>query len=315
VIDLPVRSARLVIDALTIGDAEAVAAYRNDPDVARFQGWSLPYGAEQAAGLAAAGQLAIRVGGPGLRLIGDAMLAGVAGTDHAAEIGITLAPADQGRGFAAEAVTALVDAVFAAGRHKVVAYVDVRNARSLVLFDRLGFRREGLLHHSFKRADRLIDEVMFGLTADLWRHPTEGPVVELDPHPADVARLAEELFAFNAAAIGDDDGTEVAVFERDELGRIAGGAAGVAWAGGAELWLVWVREDRRGKGLGQRLLIAFEDAARARGAHRIFLTSHTFQAPDFYKRFGYSETGRRDGWPAGHADVLLEKDLWLEKDL
>ena len=54
-IDLPVRSSRLVIDALTIGDAAAVAAYRNDPDVARFQGWSLPYGAEDAAGLAAAG--------------------------------------------------------------------------------------------------------------------------------------------------------------------------------------------------------------------------------------------------------------------
>ena len=102
--------------------------------------------------------------------------------------------------------------MFAAGRHKVVAYTDVRNARSLVLFDRLGFRREGLLHQGFKRADGLIDEVLFGLTADLWRHPTDGPVVELDPHPADVARLAEELFAFNAAAIGVDDGTEVAVF-------------------------------------------------------------------------------------------------------
>jgi RimJ/RimL family protein N-acetyltransferase len=309
VIDLPVRSSRLVIDALTLDDAAAVAAYRNDPDVARFQGWSLPYGVEDAAGLAAAGQLAIRASRPTMPLIGDAMLLGVAGTDHAVEIGITLAPADQGRGLAAEAVTALVDAVFAAGRHKVVAYTDVRNTRSLALFDRLGFRREGLLHHSFKRADRLIDEVLFGLTADLWRHPTDGPVVELEPHPADVARLAEELFAFNAAAIGVDDGTEVAVFERDELGRIAGGAAGVAWAGGAELWLVWVREDRRGKGLGQRLLIAFEDAARARGAHRIFLTSHTFQAPDFFKRLGYTETGRRDGWPAGHADVLLEKDL------
>ena len=53
-IDLPVRSARLVIDALTVDDASAVAAYRNDPEVARYQGWSLPYGVEQAAGLAAA---------------------------------------------------------------------------------------------------------------------------------------------------------------------------------------------------------------------------------------------------------------------
>ncbi len=237
------------------------------------------------------------------------MLDGVAGTEHAVEIGITLAPAAQGRGLATEAVIALVDAVFAAGRRKVVAYVDVRNERSLALFDRLGFRREGLLHHSFKGPDGLIDEVLFGLTADVWRHPTDGPATELDPHPADIARLAEELTAFNTAAIGVHDGTEVAVFERDELGRIVGGAAGVAWAGGAELWLLWVREDHRGRGCGRRLLTAFEDAARARGARRVFLSSHTFQAPDFYRRLGYVETGTRDGWPAGHADVLLQKEL------
>jgi RimJ/RimL family protein N-acetyltransferase len=306
VIDLPVRSARLVIDALTVDDAGAVAAYRNDPDVARYQGWSLPYGVEQAAGLAAAGQLAIREGG---RLVGDAMLADVSGVDHAAEIGITLAAAEQSKGLATEAVTALVDAVFAAGRQKVIAYADVRNGRSLALFDRLGFRREGLLHHSFKRRDGLIDEVLFGLTADIWRQSTDGSVVELDPHPADVGRLIQELTAFNAAAVGVDDGTELAVFERDELGRIAGGAAGVAWAGGAELWLLWVREDLRGSGRGKRLVTAFEDAARARGAKRNFLSSHTFQAPDFYRRLGYVETGRRDGWPDGHGDVLLEKDL------
>ena len=201
VIELPVRAKRLVIDALTIEDATDVAAYRNDPEVARFQGWPLPYGVEEAAGLAAAGQLAIRtdvgVGRDGSagrdgsdgQLVGDAMLDGVAGTEHAVEIGITLAPAAQGRGLATEAVIALVDAVFAAGRRKVVAYVDVRNERSLALFDRLGFRREGLLHHSFKGPDGLIDEVLFGLTADVWRHPTDGPATELDPHPADIARL------------------------------------------------------------------------------------------------------------------------------
>jgi RimJ/RimL family protein N-acetyltransferase len=311
VIELPVRSDRLVIDALTVDDAPAVAAYRNDPDVARYQSWPLPYGVEDAAGLAAAGQLAIRVGERGQRteLVGDAMLDCVPATEHAVEIGMTIAPAAQGRGLATEAVTALVDAVFAAGRQKVVAYVDVRNERSLALFDRVGFRREGLLHHSFKGTDGLIDEVLFGLTADLWRHSTDGPVVELDPHPADVDLLVRELTAFNAAAIDVYDGTDIGVFERDELGRIVGGAAGVAWAGGAELWLLWVREDRRGSGVGRRLMTAFEDTARREGARRVFLSSHTFQAPDFYRRLGYVTTGTRDGWPAGHDDVLLMKEL------
>jgi GNAT superfamily N-acetyltransferase len=80
------------------------------------------------------------------------------------------------------------------------------------------------------------------------------------------------------AAVGVADGHELAVLERDELGRLAGGAAGVTCAGGAELSVLWVREDRRGQGRGRRLLRVFEEAAR-------------------------------EGWPAGHRDHLLQKEL------
>ena len=56
----PVTTARLVIDLLTVDDAPSVAAYRSDPDVARYQGWTVPYAVEQAAALAVSGQLALR---------------------------------------------------------------------------------------------------------------------------------------------------------------------------------------------------------------------------------------------------------------
>ena len=85
--------------------------------------------------------------------------------------------------------------------------------------------------------------------------------------------------------------------------------SGTAWLGLPKLWLLWVREDHRGSGIGRHLVTAFEDAARTKGARRVFLSSHTFQAPEFYRRLGYVETGRRDGWPAGHSDVLLMKEL------
>jgi RimJ/RimL family protein N-acetyltransferase len=306
VIDLPLVTPRLVIDALVETDAVDVAGYRSDPDVARYQGWSAPYPVEQAAALAGTGQLALRLDG---KLVGDAMVAPAEAAAHAAEMGVTLAPHAQGRGLATEAVTALVDAVFARGRIKAIAYVDARNEASLHLFDRVGFRREGHLHHSFVGPDGPVDEVLFGLTADVWRHPTGELIAELEPHPADIARLDHAIYEFNVGAVGVDDGTELAVFDRDELGRIAGGAAGVAWCGGAELWLLWVREDRRGTGLGRRLLAAFEEAARQRGARRVFVASHTFQAPGFYRRLGYEVAGRWEGWPAGHADVFLQKDL------
>lgn len=73
-------------------------------------------------------------------------------------------------------------------------------------------------------------------------------------------------------------------------------------------WL-WIRADRRGQGIGGRLLAAAEAEARARGCAGIYLGSFTFQAPDYYKRAGYSEFGRIDGFPPGHALVFLLKRL------
>ena len=73
-------------------------------------------------------------------------------------------------------------------------------------------------------------------------------------------------------------------------------------------WL-WIRDDRRGQGIGGRLLAAAEAEARARGCGGIYLGSFTFQAPDYYKRAGYSEFGRIDGFPPGHALVFLLKRL------
>jgi RimJ/RimL family protein N-acetyltransferase len=164
----PVTTARLVIDLLTVDDAPSVAAYRSDPDVARYQGWTVPYAVEQAAALAGSGQLALREEG---EVVGDAMVETVSGSPHAVEIGVTLAPTAQGRGLATEAVVALVDAAFASGRARAIAYVDVRNEPSQRLFDRAGFRREGLLHHSYQSTDGLVDEVLFAATADRWGQP------------------------------------------------------------------------------------------------------------------------------------------------
>ena len=177
----PVTTARLVIDLLTVDDAPSVAAYRSDPDVARYQGWTVPYAVEQAVALAGFGQLALREEG---EVVGDAMVETVAGSPHAIEIGVTLAPAAQGRGLATEAVVALVDAAFAGGRARAIAHVDVRNEPSQRLFDRAGFRREGLLHHSYQSADGLVDEVLFAATVDRWRRPAPAPGAASPPgHP------------------------------------------------------------------------------------------------------------------------------------
>lgn len=78
----------------------------------------------------------------------------------------------------------------------------------------------------------------------------------------------------------------------------------------AGIAMVWVREDSRKAGWGGRLLEAAEHVARERGCNRMFVSSFTFQAPDFYRRHGYVETARVENFPIdGAADVYLMKAL------
>ncbi|MCU1395626.1 MAG: hypothetical protein JWM34_4054 [Ilumatobacteraceae bacterium] len=179
----PLRSDRLVIDRLGPSDAEAMAAYRDDERTARFQGWPLPYTADDALALIqscagpvppapgdGAAQLAVRLTDG--TLIGDLMVAPSPGGRHAVELGITIAAASQGHGYASEAIRTVADALFAdASIEKLVAFVAAGNAASLRLFDRLGFRREGFLRDSYGVHGRLIDEVLFGLTRTDWSRP------------------------------------------------------------------------------------------------------------------------------------------------
>jgi RimJ/RimL family protein N-acetyltransferase len=62
------------------------------------------------------------------------------------EIGITLAPSHQGRGYATEALGGLLHFVFAIlGEHRVSAVTAAENHAAASLFRRLGFRQEA--HH------------------------------------------------------------------------------------------------------------------------------------------------------------------------
>lgn len=156
-------------------DAEVLAAYRSDPETARFQSWSPPYSLEMARELVVAFaddepgvpgtsfQYAIeRTDAPGL--IGDVMLS----TDsdvRLVEVGFTLAPEHRGRGYATEAVGVLLEHLFAPGSpvHRVEARLDPRNTRSAALLERLGFTLEGVLREAYWDAGEWVDDAIYAL--------------------------------------------------------------------------------------------------------------------------------------------------------
>jgi RimJ/RimL family protein N-acetyltransferase len=85
------------------------------------------------------------------------------------EIGYLLAREHWGKGIAREAVSAVIDRLFAEGQRRVFADTDPDNAPSLALLERLGFQREGLLRGEWETHIGVRDSVILGLMKDEWR--------------------------------------------------------------------------------------------------------------------------------------------------
>ncbi len=82
-----------------------------------------------------------------------------------AEIGFAFAPKARGQGFASEAVGAMVDTLFARGRHRLIALTDMRNLSAQRLLERLRFRREATHLQSWEEDGRWFDEVGYARLA------------------------------------------------------------------------------------------------------------------------------------------------------
>jgi RimJ/RimL family protein N-acetyltransferase len=177
---------RLILRQFIETDLGPFMAYRNDPNVARYQGWDGITEAQAQAFICE--QQAAHPGVPGEwlqialerrdsgELIGDCALKVDAEEPRQVEVGYTLARAHQGQGFAAEAVRCIVDYAFGElGLHRVIAITDCRNAASVGLLERLGWRREGHFLQNIWFKGAWGDEYLYALLRDEWSHRPPPP--------------------------------------------------------------------------------------------------------------------------------------------
>ncbi|TAJ39918.1 MAG: GNAT family N-acetyltransferase, partial [Reyranella sp.] len=87
---------------------------------------------------------------------------------------------------------------------------------------------------------------------------------------------------------------------RDNAGKVQGGVLGQTYWSWCVIDVLAVAEPYRRQGIGSRLLAKAEEIARGRGCIGVRLDTVSFQAPDFYRRHGYTEFGRLDDYPPGH---------------
>jgi RimJ/RimL family protein N-acetyltransferase len=147
-------------------DQPAFISYRSAPEVARYQSLDTTYSMADAERFLATQQDVV-FGRPGAwkqlavvdqvsgTLCGDCAVRVSADQPDTAELGVTLAPDQQGRGVASEALAAVMATLFNDHEmHRINAEVDDRNDAVPRLLERLRFRCEARL----LEADRFKDE-------------------------------------------------------------------------------------------------------------------------------------------------------------
>lgn len=133
--------------------------------------------------------------------------------------------------------------------------------------------------------------------------------IETDPSPQDLQFLEDQVNEHNMAITGYDDFQWLTIFVRDTAQAIVAGLSGYTWGQSCKIEFLWVSPGLRGQGYGTALLQAAEVEAKQRGCHMMMVDTHSFQAPAFYQKLGYTVVGSYADFPYHHSQIFLQKPL------
>lgn len=176
----PIVTERLVLRRSRPEDAETISVYRTDPDVHRYQGWERtdPDGVRaeirEMSGRSPGSpggwvQLSVEQRDGNDLLVGDVGLSPAEDEPGVIKVGYTVAPPFQGRGYATEAIGALVTYAFdTLGAEVVRAYASAENVASLRVAEKVGMRLIERIEHQHG------DEIWHGVRYELRRENAGG---------------------------------------------------------------------------------------------------------------------------------------------
>ena len=311
------------------GDAEALHARRNDPDVARYQTWITPWPRSRADEIIAG---AAAMDGPqngewwmltiadrqDAEVIGD-LVALLTWDGRCAEIGYSLAREHWGKGYAVEGAAALVEWLFETfplTRAHGMLHPD--NPASAQVLERVGMLFEGHTRLSFWVGDDNSDDHLYGMTRDDWmtwrsrprQPPTVVELVEMDfdigiearavrVHKTQERFVATVTQSFADALVPPEvDGHPVVPWLRGV--RVDGELIGfVMLAEPTEhhpepfLWRLIVDRLHQRRGIGARILALVEDQCRSWGSTGLLVSWGEGRGSPrpFYERHGFVPTG------------------------
>ena len=327
---VPIRTERLLIRPFRLDDVGAFVAWRNDPDVAKYQDWLLPYSMEEAEKTVSE---LIDMDGPKDK---EWWMAVVANPDtdeplgelavhltwdgRTAEVGYTFAKAQWGKGYAVEALAALVDYLFEEVKvTRQFGMLDPDNPASAMVLERTGFLFEGHTKSSFWLGDDVTDDWIYGLTRPDWekwrnrqrREPERIELIEittenertlskLSTHKSQESFVAPMLASFTDALFPEVvDGAPVvpwmrAIVADDEIVGFVMLALRTEHHPEPFLWRLLIDRFHQRRGIGARVLDLIDEECLRMGDTTLLTSWGEGKGSPraFYLRNGFEPTGR-----------------------
>jgi len=178
---IEINTERLVLRGINLDDAEALFKYRSDAITNQYQGW-IPKTLDDVCDFISNKvastidqydtwfQFAILEKGNDV-LIGDVGVHFFDEDKYQVEIGCTLAKNHHGKGYASEALKAIINYLFFdLNKRRIICSIDPRNCNSIKMVEGLCFRKEAHFKESILVNGDWLDDVVYALLKDEWNN-------------------------------------------------------------------------------------------------------------------------------------------------
>ena len=172
--EIEINTEKLLLRTVNNNDAPEIFDYRSDSFENRYQGW-IPKTLDEVYDFIDAKiskefniadtwyQLVIVLKSEN-KLIGDIGIHFLAGDEKQVEIGCTLNKKYRKKGYAFEAMGAILNYLFyELNKHRVIASIDPRNNASMALVERLGLRKEAHFKESIFLNGEWVDDIVYAI--------------------------------------------------------------------------------------------------------------------------------------------------------
>jgi RimJ/RimL family protein N-acetyltransferase len=200
----PLLTADVLLRPVRASDITPLVDRRNDPEVAHYQDWTIPYPVERAEqSLTRAMELdgptpgewwMLTVADPGDTTVYGDLVVHLSENGRTAEIGYTLARDAWGRGIAVDAVSALVQYLFEQiDVTRVEGRLHPDNVASAMVLERVGMLWEGRMRASYWIGDENSDDAVYGMVRSDWESWRDRPRDR--PRSVDLVEITDAILA------------------------------------------------------------------------------------------------------------------------